>query len=447
MSYRCSHCGYQSLKWLGRCPACGEWESFQELRSSAANALVAQERSQPQRLAQITAEAAERRRTGIGEFDRLLGGGVIAGSLVLIGGEPGVGKSTLLLTVAGRLAAAGSPELPVLYVSGEEGSAQLKLRARRLGIAEELPLLILCEQQLEAIRLAVAELKPRALIVDSVQAILPSGLKEGLGTTAQVGEVTFQLNQLAKAYNLPVFLIGHITKSGTLAGPKSIEHLVDVVLYLEGGRESDIRLLRAVKNRYGSTEEIGVFQMKAGGLEEITNPSQFFTRRQGSPQAGSVIVPSLEGSRPILVEVQALVASASAALPQRRATGLDANRVALLLAVVEKHLALRLGQYDVYLNLAGGLSLREPALDLGIAVAVVSSLKGRALSGETVVIGELGLSGELRPVRKLRERLGEAARLGYTRTIVPAGEQRLRRAQLDTQEVSSLAEAVEALGL
>ena len=272
----------------------------------------------PQRLAQIAAEAAERRQTGIGEFDRLLGGGVIAGSLVLIGGEPGVGKSTLLLAVAGRLAA-GSPDLPVLYVSGEEGSAQLKLRARRLGIADELPLLILCEQQLEAIRLAVAELKPAALIVDSVQAILPSGLKEGLGTTAQVGEVTFQLNQLAKAYNLPVFLIGHITKSGALAGPKSIEHLVDVVLYLEGGRESDIRLLRAVKNRYGSTEEIGVFQMKAGGLEEITNPSQFFTRRQGSPQAGSVIVPSLEGSRPILVEVQALVASASAALPQRRA--------------------------------------------------------------------------------------------------------------------------------
>jgi DNA repair protein RadA/Sms len=357
-----------------------------------------------------------------------------------------VHNSTLLLQVAGRLAAGSKTGAPVLYVSGEEAAVQLKLRAERLGISDKLALLILSEQRLEAIRLAVQEQKPAALIVDSVQAILPSELTEGLGTTAQVGEVTFQLNQLAKERQMPIFLIGHITKSGVLAGPKAIEHLVDVVLYLEAGRESDIRILRAVKNRYGSTDEIGVFQMKKSGLEEITNPSQFFTARNGPPQAGSVIVPSLEGTRPILVEVQALVASAGAALPQRRATGLDANRVALLLAVIEKHLELRLGHYDVYLNIAGGLTIKEPALDLGVAAAIVSSLKGRPIAEGTIVVGELGLSGELRRVRKLRERLSEAARLGYRRAIVPVGERKLPPPP-ETIAVTGLAEAMSALGL
>lgn len=357
-----------------------------------------------------------------------------------------VHNSTLLLQVAGRLAAGNKTGAPVLYVSGEEAAVQLKLRAQRLGLSDKLALLILSEQRLEAIRLAVQEQKPAALIVDSVQAVLPSELTEGLGTTAQVGQVAFELNQLAKERQMPIFLIGHITKSGVLAGPKAIEHLVDVVLYLEAGRESDIRILRAVKNRYGATDEIGVFQMKKGGLEEITNPSQFFTARNGPPQAGSVIVPSLEGTRPILVEVQALVVSSGAALPQRRATGLDANRVALLLAVIEKHLELRLGHYDVYLNIAGGLTIKEPALDLGVAAAVVSSLKGRPIAEETIVVGELGLSGELRRVRKLRERLSEAARLGYRRAVVPVGERKLP-SPLETIAVAGLAEAMAALGL
>jgi DNA repair protein RadA/Sms len=446
MPYRCSQCGYQSLKWLGHCPSCGQWESFSEILGESGAEPSHRPAATPQRLNEIAVEAAGRQQTGLSEFDRLLGGGVIAGSLVLIGGEPGIGKSTLLMDVAGRLAAASPAGRPVLYVSGEEAAPQLKLRALRLGLTNDLPLMILSEQRLEAIRLAVQDLQPGALVIDSVQAVLPAGLKEGLGTTAQVGEVAFQLNQLAKERQIAVFLIGHITKSGVLAGPKAIEHLVDVVLYLEGGRESDIRILRAVKNRYGSTDEIGVFQMKPGGLEEITNPSQFFTARSGPPQAGSAIVPSLEGTRPILVEIQALVAPCGAALPQRRATGLDINRVALLLAVIEKHLRLRLSTYDVYLNLAGGLSLKEPALDLGVAAAVVSSLKGRAIAESTIVVGELGLAGELRRVRKLRERLGEAARLGYQRAVVPAGDHKLLQ-ELEVIGVSGLEEAMTALNL
>jgi len=440
MSYRCRDCGYQSPKWLGRCPQCGCWESFSEISAEGVEGPAAV----PQPLGEISLEADGRCPSGIEEFDRVLGGGVLIGSTVLIGGEPGIGKSTLMLKVAGRLAKGRGP---VLYVSSEEAPPQIKLRARRLGLAEEQNLWVLSEQRLSAVCTAAREAEAQALIVDSIQMVFPSPLKEGIGTPQQVGEAAYQLNQLAKSQKIPVFLIGHVTKSGEFAGPKAIEHLVDVALYLEGGREGDVRILRAVKNRYGSTEEIGVFQMGERGLSEIVNPSAFFTERIGEPKAGSAVVPSLEGTRPILVEIQALVTTARATMPQRRATGLDYNRVALLLAVIEKHLGLHISRDDVYLNVAGGLTLRETAVDLGIIAAVVSSYKDRPIDPETVVVGELGLSGELRRVRKLKERLSEAAKLGHRRAVIPPSKEKLDETGLEVMQAENIEEALGCLGL
>ncbi len=442
MRFRCQNCGYQSLKWLGRCPTCGQWDSFAEHQEAPFST------AKPQALADIELDATARWPTGIGEVDRILGGGVIAGSLILIGGEPGIGKSTLMLQAAGQFA---KNKAPVIYVSGEEAPAQIKLRAERLGLGAEKNLLILSEQNLSAIEQAVKEVKASAAVVDSIQAVFPPHGKEGIGSTQQVGEATFELNKLAKSQKIPIFLIGHITKSGEFAGPKAIEHMVDVVLYLEGGRESDIRILRSVKNRYGSTDEIGVFQMKKRGLIEITNPSEFFTDRSAIAKPGSVIVPSLEGTRPILIEIQALVSSArySSGYPQRRATGLDYNRIALLLAVIEKRLDLHIGGEDVYLNVAGGLTIRETATDLGVTAAVVSSFKNKPIPRDTVVVGEVSLNGEVRRVRKLRERLSEAAKLGYKRAVVPAGEAAgpLPQSALDVVAITSIEQAMEALGV
>lgn len=449
MRYRCQNCGYQSLKWLGRCPTCGQWDSFVEYEETSQLSTA-----KPQALAEIELDATARWPTGIGEVDRVLGGGVITGSLILIGGEPGIGKSTLMLQAAGSLARSTKNHAPVIYVSGEEAPAQIKLRAQRLGLGAEKNLLILSEQNLLAIEQRVKEAKASAVVIDSIQAVFPPFRGEGIGTTQQVGEATFELSKLAKSQKIPIFLIGHITKGGELAGPKAIEHMVDVVLYLEGGRESDIRILRSVKNRYGSTDEIGVFQMKKKGLVEITNPSEFFTDRGAIAKPGSVIVPSLEGTRPILIEIQALVSSArySGGYPQRRATGLDYNRIALLLGVIEKRLGLQIGGEDVYLNVAGGLTIRETATDLGVIAAVVSSFKNRAIARDTVVVGEVSLSGEVRRVRKLRERLSEAAKLGYKRAVVPAGEAagpavEAQKSSLDVVPAAGIEQAMEALGL
>lgn len=438
--FRCRDCGYASLKWLGRCPQCGTWDSFSQVSERALGTVS----SAPQALTEIPLEAARRWPTGIVELDRVIGGGLIAGSAVLVGGEPGIGKSTLLLQVAARLAQV--TPAPVLYISGEESPGQIKLRAERLAVGDTRNLLILNEQSLPSVCEQILQTKAAAVIVDSIQTVFPEGTSEGLGTTHQVGQAAFALNQLAKAQKIPIFLIGHITKTGDFAGPKAIEHMVDVALYLEGGRESDVRLLRAVKNRFGSTEEIGVFQMKEGGLAEITNPSRFFSERSGPVPPGSVIVPSLEGTRPILVEIQALVAFTRSNYPQRRATGLDFNRVALLLAVIEKHLGAQISGEDVYLNVAGGLMLRETAIDLGVAAAVVSSFKEKAIDGQTVVVGELGLSGEVRRVKKLRERLSEAAKLGYGRAVVPAGE-KLDQVGLEICPVHTIREAMEVVAL
>jgi DNA repair protein RadA/Sms len=430
--YRCQNCGYASIKWLGRCPQCGQWESLVEAQRDAP--------STPQALAQIPLEETVRRPTQLAEFDRVLGGGLIPGSVILVGGEPGIGKSTLALQLAARLA----QDAPVLYISGEESPGQIKLRAQRLQI-EDAPIFIVHEQNLAAIRDHIRKTAASAVIVDSIQTVLPDG-SAGLGTTYQVGQATFELSQLARAQKIPILLIGHITKAGEFAGPKAIEHLVDVALYIEGGRDSDVRIVRAVKNRFGSTEEIGVFQMTEGGLVEIANPSQFFTERSGPVPPGSVIVPTVEGTRPILVEIQALVAFTRSTFPQRRATGLDLNRVALLVAVIEKHLGAQLSTEDIYVNVAGGLALRETALDLGIVAALVSSFKEKPIDSQTVVVGEVGLLGEVRRVRKLRERLSEAARLGYTRAVIPAGE-RVELREIELCPVGTLAQAMEALGI
>lgn len=438
--FRCRNCGYRSLKWLGRCPQCGTWESLTEVAETKSRTPSAT----PQALADIPLTDAQRWATGISEFDRVLGGGLVWGSLLLVGGEPGIGKSTLLFQIAAQLARSSSA--PILYVSGEEAPGQIKLRAERLALGTPSKLLILHEQSLANICDQILQTKASVAVVDSIQTVFPEGMGEGLGTTHQVGQATFELNQIAKAQKITIFLIGHITKAGDFAGPKAIEHLVDVALYLEGGRESDVRVLRAVKNRYGSTEEIGVFQMGEAGLVEISNPSQFFTERRGPVPAGSVIVPSLEGTRPILVEIQALVASTNANYPQRRAMGVDFNRVALLLAVLEKHLGAQISGEDVYVNIAGGLTVRETAIDLGIAVALVSSFKGWPIGERAVVIGEVGLAGEVRRVKKLRERLTEAAKLGYERAIVPAGE-KLGSPGLEVCPVQDIREAMEILGL
>jgi DNA repair protein RadA/Sms len=431
--YRCQKCGYASIKWLGRCPQCGQWESLVEAQRDAPS-------TPPQALAQIPLEETVRRPTQLAEFDRVLGGGLIPGSVILVGGEPGIGKSTLALQLAARLA----QDAPVLYISGEESPGQIKLRAQRLQI-EDAPIFIVHEQNLAAIRDHIRKTAASAVIVDSIQTVLPDG-SAGLGTTYQVGQATFELSQLARAQKIPILLIGHITKAGEFAGPKAIEHLVDVALYIEGGRDSDVRIVRAVKNRFGSTEEIGVFQMTEGGLVEIANPSQFFTERSGPVPPGSVIVPTVEGTRPILVEIQALVAFTRSTFPQRRATGLDLNRVALLVAVIEKHLGAQLSTEDIYVNVAGGLALRETALDLGIVAALVSSFKEKPIDSQTVVVGEVGLLGEVRRVRKLRERLSEAARLGYTRAVIPAGE-RVELREIELCPVGTLAQAMEALGI
>ncbi|MGQ9602384.1 MAG: DNA repair protein RadA [Candidatus Bipolaricaulia bacterium] len=440
--YRCRHCGFGSLQWLGRCPRCGEWDSFQ-LEEGEEEAPQPRVRTKPQPLAEIELKGGGRWPTGIGELDRLLGGGVLSGSVVLIGGEPGIGKSTLLLQLAARLAKAHPP---ILYISGEEGPAQVKLRAERLGLGACQDLLIFSEQRLESIEAEVRELRPQGLVVDSIQTVFPAEKAGEPGSVRQVGMAAFALAQLARELEIPVFLIGHITKSGEFAGPKAIEHLVDVVLYLEGSQERTIRLLRAVKNRYGSIEELGVFQMGERGLEEVPNPSQLFSSRSAVPKAGSVVFPAVEGTRPILVEIQALVVArhAEVGYPQRRALGLDHNRLALLLAVIEKRLGLHIGGDDVYLNTAGGFFIHETAADLGVVAAIVSSFRNRPIGYDTVVIGEVSLAGEVRPVRRLRERLGEAERLGYRQAVIPAGE-RLRGLGLELRPVQNLEEAMEVL--
>jgi DNA repair protein RadA/Sms len=447
MTFSCSECGYRSVKWLGRCPNCGAWDSFAQGESGPPSEIGAAswlgEALRP--INEIDLADVRRIPSGLGELDRLLGGGLIPGGVILFGGEPGIGKSTLLLQVAQTLAEGVGN---VLYVSGEESEGQVKLRASRLGV-DNPRLYVLSEQSLGRITAAVDSVAPCALIVDSIQTAFSEDVDGEAGSVRQLREVSGALIRLSKSRRLATFLVGHITKDGAFAGPKSVEHLVDVALYLEGSRGEDVRFLRSVKNRFGATDEAAVFRMTADGMAEVANPSQFFLEgHRDEPRPGSVVVPVLEGTKPILVELQALVAPTGGyGVPQRRCTGLDINRVLLLLAVIEKQLAVHVGGADVYLSVAGGLDARERAGDLAAVVAIVSSLRNRPIDGKTAVVGEVGLSGEVRAVRRVADRVREVERMGYDRVIVPAAGQQPSAGQIDVVPVESIDRAVEQLGL
>ncbi|MFM8551820.1 MAG: DNA repair protein RadA, partial [Nitrospiraceae bacterium] len=409
-SFLCQSCGHQAPRWLGRCPDCGRWNSLKEERLPASgpgrmgNPGLAGSKATP--IGEIEIVGEERLVTGIGELDRVLGGGVIPGSVILIGGDPGIGKTTLLLQALPKLAMAGEK---VLYVSGEESPRQIKMRAQRLEVADP-SLFILAETSLESIFKSVQELQPTVLVVDSIQTVYTDQITSAPGSISQVQEVAGQLLGLAKRSGVPVFIIGHVTQEGAIAGPRLLEHIVDTVLYFEGDRGHAYRILRAVKNRFGSTNEIGVFTMKDAGLEEVGNPSELFLAERPERSTGSVVVSSLEGSRPILVELQALVSSTNYAMPKRMANGVELNRVSLLLAVMEKRLGLHFSGQDVYVNVVGGLQIEEPAVDLGIALAITSSLRERPIDHRTVVLGEMGLGGEVRAISQADLRLREAAK-------------------------------------
>ncbi len=426
--YVCSNCGSAQPKWMGRCPDCGEWNTLVETvvqeaapgRPSAT--AVAGGGAGPQPLPDIPADGYERIPVPIGELSRVLGGGIVPGSVVLISGDPGIGKSTLLLQLCDALAlpgAAQAGEGPVLYVSGEESAAQIKLRAARLGIVSR-DIQVLAETHLETVSNHIQQLQPRMVVVDSVQSIYSEMIQSGAGSVTQVRDCSAHLLRLAKSQTFPLFLVGHVTKEGSIAGPRVLEHMVDTVLYLEGERFHSFRLLRSVKNRFGSTNEVGVFEMAEAGLVEVANPSEAFLAERIPNAPGSAIAVTMEGTRPILVEVQALSSATTFAQPRRTANGVDFNRLLLIAAVLTRRARVRLGDQDVFVNLVGGLQVDEPAVDLAVAVAVASSARNRPVSADLALVGEVGLSGELRSVGQLPRRLNEAAKLGFTRVLVPA---------------------------
>ncbi len=415
--YVCRECGRESPKWLGRCPDCQAWNSFSEMtvQATVAASRSAGPLSPPQELSGVVIEAADRRPLPLAEFSRVLGGGLVAGSLVLISGDPGIGKSTLLLQAAASLA---NKHSHVVYVTGEETVHQIKLRAERLGL-DGRGLFILAETDLQAVLEQAEALSPSLLVVDSIQTVYFPGTEPAPGSIVQVRECTMRLMQWAKQHGVPAFISGHVTKEGAIAGPRVLEHIVDVVLYLEGEPFSAYRLLRCVKNRFGSTNEVGVFEMKQSGLVEVENPSRAFLSQRGAGAVGSAVVPVIEGSRPLLVEIQALTTTTAFGMPRRTANGIDFNRLLLVTAVLTKWAGLRLGNQDIMVNVTGGLRVGEPAADLGAALAIASSFRDAGVAPETACVGEVGLSGELRAAAQLERRLGEVDRLGFKRCIVP----------------------------
>jgi len=417
--YICQNCGGVSLRWMGRCATCGEWNTLVETRvespASAGIGKSALPLGTPQPLAEVKEDAFTRLILPLAEFNRVLGGGIVPGSLVLVGGEPGIGKSTLLLQVASLVS---EREGLVLYVSGEESAQQMRLRARRLGIQGE-RLYVLTETNLEAIIAHLEELSPRMLIVDSIQTVYCEGLTSGAGSVSQVREAASRLMKVAKGQGLPIFIVGHVTKAGAIAGPKVLEHIVDTVLYLEGERFHTYRLLRSVKNRFGPTSEVGVFEMRSEGMVEVPNPSETFLAERLLHASGSAIAVTMEGTRPLLVEIQALASTTSFGQPRRTTNGVDFNRLLLISAVLSRRVGIRLYDQDVFVNVVGGLRIEEPAVDLAVAVAIVSSTQDRPVAADLALVGEVGLSGELRSVGQLEARLNEAIRLGFKRCIVP----------------------------
>jgi DNA repair protein RadA/Sms len=445
--YICQSCGYQSSKWLGRCPECEQWSSFVEERTSAKGqrhqGRGEQSAARPVAITNVSADEGERLPTGITELDRVLGGGVLPGVVVLVGGDPGIGKSTLLLQVAGCMSRDGHS---VLYVSGEESAKQTRLRADRISALSE-RLLILSDTSLERILEHLDQLRPQVVVVDSVQTMSSEQLQSGAGSISQVRDVTARLIEVAKSHGIAAFLVGHVTKEGALAGPKVLEHMVDCVLYFEGETSHAFRILRAVKNRFGSVNEIGVFEMAKDGLREVCNPSQLFLRERPADTSGSVVVCALEGTRPLLLEVQALASPSPLAMPRRVATGFDVNRVALLIAILEKRLGLHLHGEDVYLNVAGGIRVTEPAVDLGVATAIASSFRDRPIDSRTVIMGEVGLGGEVRAIAHLEGRLREAEKLGFQQAVIPEPNRPLGAltGKLDIIPITSVAAAFERL--
>ena len=446
--FSCQNCGYQSPKWLGKCPDCFKWDSFVEEAPLPGNLRGTSVRysppgSVPVAIDSIELETEMRLSTAIAEFDRVLGGGLVPGSLVLIGGDPGIGKSTIMLQALYGLAEAGHR---VLYVSGEESIRQLRLRSQRLGtISSELQ--VACEVSVDAILNMLSAEKPEVLVVDSIQTMFNPELSSAPGSVSQVREATVKLMMTAKQTGLPIFLVGHVTKEGTIAGPRLLEHMVDTVLYFEGDRNHMFRVLRAVKNRFGSTNEIGVFEMKDAGLFEVSNPSAVFLSERPATAAGSVVTASMEGTRPILVELQALASGTSFGTPRRTILGLDANRVALLAAVMEKKLGMHLMGYDIFMNVAGGVKVSEPAVDMAIVTAIASSFLNKAIEGNTVVLGEIGLTGEVRAVGQMENRLSECQKMGFTQCLIPESnsKQALRMNGLKLIGVKSVEEAIETL--
>ena len=416
----CQNCGFESSKWMGQCPGCKEWNSFAEepkiVPKKVTAAGVRKDAPQPKTLSEIQITESSRMTTGIGELDRVLGGGIVQGSLVLVGGDPGIGKSTLLLQVCRNLAQC---QKRVLYISGEESLAQIRMRAERMGEFGG-SLQILCETNLEDIREAITAVKPEVVIIDSIQTMYNENVSSAPGSVSQVRETTGVLMQIAKGMNIAIFIVGHVTKEGVVAGPRVLEHMVDTVLYFEGDRYASYRILRGVKNRFGSTNEIGVFEMRGTGLEEVANPSEYMLEGKPEGASGSVVACTMEGTRPVLLEVQALVCRTNLAFPRRTAAGTDLNRVNLLMAVLEKRAGLRLSECDAYVNIAGGIRMNEPALDLSIVLAIASSLKDQPIDEKTIVFGEVGLSGEVRSVSMPEQRVREAKKLGFDTVILPA---------------------------
>ncbi|KAF0221347.1 MAG: DNA repair protein [Geobacteraceae bacterium] len=442
--YSCQKCGYQSAKWLGRCPDCDSWNSLvEEIQfKSGSTAGDSGSSAAPVPISQVAGEVETRLPCGISEFDRVLGGGLVAGSLVLIGGDPGIGKSTLLLQVMNHLAKSVGN---VLYVSGEESAQQIRLRGSRMGVNER-ELYLLAETALEKIITHVHRLKPHVLVVDSIQTMFTSALESAPGSVSQVRESAGRLMMLAKGSGTPVFLVGHVTKDGAIAGPRVLEHMVDTVLYFEGDTGHPFRILRAVKNRFGSTNEIGVFEMKEGGLCEVKNPSELFLSERPLGVSGSVVVATMEGSRPLLVELQALVTGSPFGVPRRTTIGVDHNRLALLVAVLEKKVGLNLAGQDIFLNVAGGVKLNEPAADLGMVVAVASSHLDKTVNPHCIMLGEVGLAGEVRGITQPETRVKEAAKLGFDRCLLPAGNIKQVKAKgIELVGVRSVEEALERL--
>jgi DNA repair protein RadA/Sms len=438
--YVCQQCGGEQSKWMGKCPDCGAWNTLEETvdtpqsatqqrrQNLMGNSSLSQGTQAPIVLPNIKPLVQLRVSVGYAEMDRVLGGGLVAGSLILIGGEPGIGKSTLLLQVSGKIAQETGP---VLYVSGEESVEQIKMRAERLDITGE-KLYLLAAIELDVITEAIHRLKPALVIIDSIQTLLASHLTSAPGSISQVRECTLQLMQLAKSTHIPIFIIGHVTKEGTVAGPKALEHIADAVLYLEGERYHSYRLLRGVKNRFGATHEVGVFEMHGEGLVEVPNPSAVFLADREAGATGSAVVVSMEGTRPILVEVQALVTPSNFGNARCTTNGIEHNRLLMLLAVLTKRVGLAVGSHDVYANVVGGFTLEEPAIDLGVAAAIASSYREKNIPPDMTLIGEVGLSGELRAVNRLALRVREAAKLGFKRCIVPSAGRGARvRAELE----------------